>query len=89
MFMRKMKKPSWRDMIIPLGMLGGGIAGLLVVAPTPGTAEPEVRSPGDPGDALAMLGVFFMLAGAAVGTVVGVIVTLALYLIRRRETKYK
>ncbi len=87
--MRKMKKPSWSDMIIPLGMLGGGIVGMFVVAPAPGTSEPEVRSPGDPGDALAMLGVFSMLAGAAVGTIVGVIAALALYLLRRRETKYK
>ncbi len=87
--MRKMKGPSWRDMIIPLGMGGGAIVGLLVAILMTRIDEPQVRSPDDPGDALAMLGVFFMLAGAAAGTVIGVIVAIMLYLKRRQEMKYK
>jgi NhaP-type Na+/H+ or K+/H+ antiporter len=76
-------------MIIPLGMGGGAVVGLLVAMFMAGTGEPEVRRPDDPGDALAMLGVFFMFAGAAAGTVLGVVVAVVLYLKRRREMKFK
>ena len=76
-------------MIIPLGMAGGAVVGLLVAIFITGTGASEVRRPDDPGDALAMLGVFFMLAGAAGGTVIGVIVALALYLKRKQEMKFK
>jgi hypothetical protein len=88
-FMRKIKGPTWRDMVIPLGMGGGAVAGLLVVIFMTGTGESEVRSPDDPGDALAMLGVFFMFAGAAIGTFIGVIAAIVLYLKRRRDMKLK
>jgi hypothetical protein len=88
--MRKMKRPSLRDMVIPLGMFGGACAGLLVATFMNVVGEPAgVRRPGDPGDAPAMLGVFFMLAGATAGTVLGVIVAIASYLKRRREMKYR
>jgi hypothetical protein len=36
-----------------------------------------------------MLGVFFMFAGAAAGAVIGVVVSVALYLKRKREMKFK
>ena len=62
----------------------GAVAGLLVATLMAGIDGGEVRRPDDPGDALAMLGVFFMLAGAAAGTVIGVIVAAMLYLKRRR-----
>lgn len=76
-------------MVIPLGMGGGAVVGLLVAILMAGAGGSEVRRPDDPGDALAMLGVFFMLAGAGAGTVVGVIVAVGLYLKRRREVKYE
>ncbi len=87
--MRKMKGPSWKDMVIPLGIAGGAVGGLLVAMFMAGAGESGVRRPDDPGDALAMLGVFFMFAGAAAGTVVGVIVAVVLYLKRKREMKFK
>ena len=87
--MRKLKGPSWRDMVIPLGMGGGAVVGLLVAIFMAGTGESEARRPDDPGDALAMLGVFFMFAGAAAGTVIGVVVAVVLYLKRRREMEFK
>lgn len=76
-------------MVIPLAMGGGAVVGLLVAIFMAGAGESEVRRPDDPGDALAMLGVFFMFAGAATGTVIGVIVAVVLYLKRRREMKFK
>ena len=87
--MRKMKGPSLRDMVIPLGIGGGAVAGLLIAIIMMGTGKSEVRSPDDPGDAAAMLGVFFMFAGAAIGTFIGVIVAIVWYLKRRREMKLK
>ena len=87
--MRKIKGPSLRDMVIPLGMGGGAVTGLLVAILTVGTSKPEARSPDDPGDAAAMLGMFFMLAGAAIGTLVGVIASIILYLKRRRDVRSK
>ena len=76
-------------MVIPLGMGGGAVIGLLVAIFMAGTGKSEVESPDDPGDALAMLSVFFMFEGAAIGTLIGVIVALVLYLKRRREMKLK
>lgn len=76
-------------MIIPLGMVGGAVVGLLVARVMTGTGEPEIRRPGDPGDAHAMLGVFIMFAGAAAGTIVGVIVAVALYIKRKLRMKFK
>ena len=76
-------------MVIPLGMGGGAAVGLLVAIFMTGTVESEVRISDNPGDARAMLGVFFMFAGAVAGTVVGVIVAIALQLKRRREVKFK
>jgi len=76
-------------MVIPLGMGGGAVVGLLVAIFMAGIGEPEVRRLDGPGDALAMLGVFFMFAGAVTGTVIGVIVAIMLYLKRKREMKFK
>ena len=87
--MRKLKGPSWGDMVIPLGIGGGAVVGFLVAVFMTRTSRSEVRSPDDPGDAAAMLGVFITFAGAAVGTLVGVMAAVALYLQRRREMKFK
>jgi hypothetical protein len=76
-------------MVIPLGMAGGAIIGVLVIVLQSGVGDSEARAPGDPGDALAMLAVFSMLAGAAYGTVVGVIVAAVLSLKRKRGKTFK
>ena len=82
--MRKIKGPSLRDMVIPLGMGGGAVVGFLVAILMTGGSKSEARRPDDPGDSAAMLGVFFMFNGAAIGTLIGVITAIALYLKRRR-----
>jgi len=84
-----MKAPSLRDMIIPLGMGGGAAVGFLVAVLMTGGSKSEARSPDDPGDASAMLGLFFTFGGAAIGTLIGVIAALALYIKRRREARMK
>jgi hypothetical protein len=75
-----MKGPTWRDLIIPLGMGGGAGIGLLVAVILLRTGESNVRSPGDPGDAAAMFGMFLVFAGTIIGTIIGIVVAVALYL---------
>jgi hypothetical protein len=82
-----MKGPTWRDLIIPLGMGGGAVIGLLVAIISLRGSASNVRSPDDPGDALAMLGMFFMFAGAIIGTFIGIVVAIALYLKKRWQAK--
>ena len=76
-------------MVIPLGMGGGAVVGVLVSIAMIGIGESGARRPGDPGDAHAMLGVFFMLPGTVAGTVIGLIVAAVLYLKRKRELKFE
>jgi Trk-type K+ transport system membrane component len=76
-------------MIIPLGLGGGAVVGFVVAIFMTGAVESGVRRLDDPGDAPAMLGVFFMFAGAAAGSVIGVIAAVVLYLKGKREMKFK
>ena len=85
----RMKGPTWRDLIIPMGMVGGAIIGFLVAVISLKGSTPNLRSPGDPGDAAAMLGVFFTFGGAIIGTFIGIVVAIALYLKKRRQAKLR
>jgi hypothetical protein len=88
-FMRKIKGPSLRDMIIPLGMGGGAAVGFLVAVLMTGGSNSEARIPDDPGDAAAMFGVFFAFGGAVIGTLIGVIAAVTLSIKRRRELRVR
>jgi hypothetical protein len=63
----------------------GFLVALILIRP----GESGVRSPNDPGDAPAMLGVCFMLAGAVIGTFIGIVVAIALYLKGRWRAKLR
>jgi hypothetical protein len=81
------KGPTWRDLVIPLGMGGGAAIGFLVALIIIRASEPNVRSPDDPGDAAAMFGMAFMFIGAVVGTSIGIVVAIVLYLMKRWQSK--
>ena len=85
----RLKGPTWRDLIIPLGMGGGALIGILVALIEMRTGESNVRNAGGHGDAAAMLGVFFMFIGGAIGTLIGIVVATALYLKKRRQAKLR
>ncbi len=85
----RLKGPTWRDLIIPIGMGGGTVIGLLVAVILLRGGAPNLRSPDDPGDAPAMLGMFFMFAGAIIGTFIGIVVAIALYLKKRWQVKLR
>lgn len=87
--MRKVKGPTPRDMVIPLGLGAGAVVGLLAGILKRDDSWPEVRRPDDPGDAGALLGVFYMLEGAAIGIIIGVVVAVVWYFIRNRGVKLK
>ena len=74
----RLKGPTWHDLIIPLGMGAGALTGLLVAVMLLRTGESSARSPNNPGDAPAMFGVFLMFGGAIIGTVIGIVVAVAL-----------
>jgi hypothetical protein len=84
--MVKVKSPALFFLLIPLGMFGGGLLSSLLgyYALHSGEAAAAPRQPGDPNDGPAMLGVFLMFAGAAVGTLVGAGAAVLLYLKQRR-----
>ena len=83
------KSPALFFLLIPLGMLGGGLLSLILgyYALHAGGAPAAPRPPGDPNDGPAMLGVFLMFAGAAVGALVGIVVAVILYLRKRQRPK--
>jgi hypothetical protein len=86
--MGREKSPALFFLLIPLGMLGGALLSLLLgYALSVGGAPAAPRQPGDPNDGPAMLGVFLMFAGAAAGTLVGIVLAVLLYLKKRQQPK--
>ena len=85
----RLKGPTWRDLVLPLGMGGGAATGFFFALILLRTSESGVRSSNDPGDAPAMLGIFFMFAGAIIGTFIWMVVAIALYLKKRRQAKLR
>lgn len=70
--------------------MGGGAAiGFLVALILLRPSQSSVRSLSDPGDAPAMLGMFFMFTGAIIGTCIGIVAAIALYLKRRWQAKLR
>jgi hypothetical protein len=86
----RVKGPTLLSLVIPIGMIGGALLGLLLGFYTLPAGEPSAasRPPGDPNDGPAMLGVFLMFAGAAAGTLIGIVAALVLYLKKRRQAKF-
>ena len=84
-----MKGPTWRDLIIPLGMIGGAIIGFLVALILFRGSSSNLRSPDETGDAPAMLAMFFTFGGAIIGTFIGIVIAIALYLKKRSQSKLK
>ena len=87
---KRERSPARFFVLVPLGMVGGGLLSMLVGYVLGGGGAPAgARPPGDPNDGPAMLGVFLMFAGAAVGALVGVLAAVPLYLKRRRQSTYR
>ncbi len=85
----RMKGPTWRDLIIPLGMIAGTIIGFLVAVILLKGSSSNLRSSDNPNDAPAMLGVFFTFSGTIIGTVIGIVVAVALYLKKRWQIRIR
>jgi hypothetical protein len=88
MLMRRVKGPTLISLVVPLGMLGGALLGVLLgYALSIGGTQAASRPPGDPNDGPAMLGVLLMFAGAVAGTLAGVVIAVLLHLKKRGQPK--
>jgi hypothetical protein len=80
---RIMRPPTLKELIVPLAMIGGAIAGLLYASydlPSYGqTSTNDVR------EAAGMLAVIYMFLGAIAGAVAGIIAALGLHYKKRWE----
>jgi hypothetical protein len=81
-----MRRPALSDFVIPVGIAGGALVGLLLaVIDLPDGTSVKDAYRGDPKDSLGMLAVFYIFAGAIAGTLVGLAVAITLYFKKRRR----
>ena len=80
---RIMQLPTLKELIIPLAMIAGAVAGLLYASyDLPSYREASADVTGEGGGLLAVI---YMFEGAIAGAVTGIIVALFLYVKKRRE----
>jgi hypothetical protein len=85
-----MRRPNLRDFLVPLGIIVGALVGLCIaLIDLPSAGSVKAALPGDPGDGVAMLAMFYMFAGAMAGAFIAVVLALTLYFKKRQSLRLK